>query len=290
MIHEQGSVHAIRRSKAYWWPPVRSGCIVRAQRSLMRDLALFGELVKRDVAGRYRGSWGGLLWAFVQPLFLLCVYTLAFGLIVGVRWRKGGDALEYGVFLFVGLIIYNAFSECIVRAPTLIVSQANLVKKVVFPLYILPVVCACTALLHAAIGFLVWVLVYTVLFGLPKAGTLLVPWILLCCAPALLGIGWLLAGLGAYLRDLPQITSLVSHALLFLTPVFYEVSNIPAQYRSLLYANPLSVVIETARGLLLPGETPSLVPLAIYAGISVVFALLSLALFNWMRPRFADVV
>jgi ABC-2 type transporter len=107
---------------------------------------------------------------------------------------------------------------------------------------------------------------------------------------ALLGIGWLLAGLGAYVRDLPQITNLVSHALLFLTPVFYEVSNIPAQYRSLLYANPLSVVIETARGLLLPGETPSLVPLAIYAGVSVVFALAALALFNWMRPRFADVV
>ena len=263
---------------------------MRTKRALSRDMALFGELLKRDVAGRYRGSLGGLVWAFVQPLFLLCVYTLAFGLIVGIRWRKGGDAFEYGVFLFVGLIIYNAFSECIVRAPTLIVAQANFVKKVVFPLYVLPVVCACTALLHAAIGFLVWTLVYIVLFGLPKAGTLLVPLILLCCAPALLGVSWLLAGVGAYFRDLPQITSLASHALLFLTPVFYEVSNIPAQYHSLLYANPLSLVIETARGLLLPGDTPSLVPLAIYAAVSVAFAALSLALFNWMRPRFADVV
>ena len=263
---------------------------MRARRSWLRDLALFGELLKRDVTGRYRGSWGGLVWAFVQPLFLLCVYTLAFGLIVGVRWRKGGDAFEYGVFLFIGLIIYNAFSECIVRGPTLIVSQANFVKKVVFPLYILPAVAACTALLHAAIGFLVWMLVYSLLFGLPKAGALLVPWILLCCAPALLGIGWLLAGFGAYFRDLPQIASLASHALLFLTPVFYEAANIPSQYRALLYANPLSVVIETARGLLLPGETPSLVPLALYGAASVLFALLSLALFNWMRPRFADVV
>ena len=263
---------------------------MKARRSWLRDFALFGELVKRDITGRYRGSWGGLVWAFIQPLFLLCVYTLAFGLIVGVRWRKDGDAFEYGVFLFVGLIIYNAFSECIVRAPTLIVTQANFVKKVVFPLYILPIVCACTALIHAAIGFLVWTLVYTALFGLPKAGILLTPLILLCCAPALLGIGWLLAGFGAYFRDLPQVANLASHALLFLTPVFYEVSSIPVQYRSFLYANPLTVVIETTRGLLLPGATPSLMPLAIYTGISLLFASVALALFNWMRPRFADVV
>lgn len=260
------------------------------RRSWLRDGALFGELLKRDVAGRYRGSWGGLLWAFAQPLFLLCVYTLAFGLIVGVRRQQGGDAFEYGVFLFIGLIIYNAFSECIVRAPTLILAQPNFVKKVVFPLYILPAVCACTALLHAAIGFLVWLLVYSLLFGLPKVQALALPLILLSCAPALLGIGWLLASVGAFFRDLPQIASLVSHALLFLTPVFYDASNIPSQYRPLLYANPLSVVIETARGLLLPGEVPSLLPLAIYTGVSVAFALVSLALFNWMRPRFADVV
>ena len=264
--------------------------IVTLSRAWLRDWALFGQLLKRDVAGRYRGSWGGLVWAFVQPLFLLCVYTIAFGLIVGVRRQQGGDAFDYGVFLFIGLIVYNAFSECIVRAPTLILAQPNFVKKVVFPLYILPMVCACTALLHAAIGFLVWLLVYSVLFGLPKVGTLALPLILLSCAPSLLGIGWLLASFGAYFRDLPQIASLASHALLFLTPVFYEATNIPSQYRALLYANPLSVVIETARGLLLPGDVPSLVPLAIYAGISVVFALVSLALFSWMRPRFADVV
>jgi lipopolysaccharide transport system permease protein len=263
---------------------------VTLPRAWLRDWALFGQLLKRDVAGRYRGSWGGLVWAFVQPLFLLCVYTLAFGLIVGVRRQQGGDAFDYGVFLFIGLIIYNAFSECIVRAPTLILTQPNFVKKVVFPLYILPVVCACTALLHAAIGFVVWLLVYSVLFGVPKLGALALPLILLSCLPSLLGIGWLLAGFGAYFRDLPQIATLASHALLFLTPVFYEASSIPSQFRAVLHANPLSVVIDAARGLLLPGEVLAPASLIVYAVISVAFAITSLLVFNWMRPRFADVV
>ena len=255
-----------------------------------RDLALFGELLKRDLAGRYRGSVGGLAWAFVQPLFLLCVYTLAFGLIVGARWRQGGDVYEYGMFIFVGLIIYNAFSECIVRAPTLIVSQANLVKKVVFPLYVLPVVAACTALMHAAIGFVVWLAVYAVIFGSPKVSALWLPLILLCCLPALLGITWILAAVGTFFRDLQQVAVLMSHALLFLTPVFYGLEHVPAGIRPVLLANPLTALIQSARGALLADGDVPLLSLMIYAVVSTLFAVLALFAFNWMRPRFADVV
>ena len=255
-----------------------------------RDWALFGELLKRDLAGRYRGSVGGLAWAFVQPLFLLCVYTLAFGLIVGARWRQGGDVYEYGMFIFVGLIIYNAFSECIVRAPTLIVSQANLVKKVVFPLYVLPVVAACTALVHAAIGFCVWLAVYVGIFGAPKVAALVLPVILLCCLPALLGITWLLAAIGTFFRDLQQVAVLMSHALLFLTPVFYGLEHVPAGVRSVLLVNPLTALIQSARGALLPAGDIALTGLLFYAAASTIFAAFALVAFNWMRPRFADVV
>lgn len=255
-----------------------------------RDLALFGELLKRDLAGRYRGSVGGLAWAFVQPLFLLCVYTLAFGLIVGARWRQGGDVYEYGMFIFVGLIVYNAFSECITRGPTLILSQANLVKKVVFPLYVLPVVAACTALMHAAIGFVVWLGVHTVIFGIPKASALWLPVILLCCLPALLGITWLLAAVGTFFRDLQQVAVLMAHALLFLTPVFYGLEHVPASVRPVLLANPLTVLIQSARGALLPTGDIALTGLLMYAAASTVFAVLAFFAFNWMRLRFADVV
>lgn len=255
-----------------------------------RDLALFGELLKRDLTGRYRGSVGGLAWAFVQPLFLLCVYTLAFGLIVGARWRPGGDVYEYGMFIFVGLIIYNAFSECIVRAPTLITSQPNLVKKVVFPLYVMPVVAACTALMHAAIGFVVWLAVYAVIFGSPKVSALWLPVILLSCLPALLGITWILAAVGTFFKDLQQVAVLMSHALLFLTPVFYGLEHVPAGIRPVLLANPLTALIQSARGALLSDGDGALPGLLVHAGVSTLFAAFALLAFNWMRPRFADVV
>jgi lipopolysaccharide transport system permease protein len=255
-----------------------------------RHRGLLLELVKREFLGRYRGSFGGVLWSFAQPLFLLAVYTVAFGVILQARWGFSGGTMEYALMLFVGLIVFNAFSECLTRSPALVTGNANLVKKVVFPLEILPWVLASSALLHALIGVAVWFVGFIVLYGMPRPASLLFPVVLACFFPMLLGIGWLLAAIGVVVRDVGQVTGLLAHALLFLTPIFYTVDAVPPALQVVLIMNPLTYVVEQMRLVLFHGVAPSLVGLALYFGFSSLFAWLSLLVFRRLRPGFAELV
>jgi lipopolysaccharide transport system permease protein len=258
--------------------------------TLWRHRGLLAELVKREFSGRYRGSFGGLAWSFAQPLFLLAVYTLAFGVILKARWGFAGGTADYALMLFAGLIVFNAFSECLNRSPTLITEHPNFVKKVVFPLEILPWVMAITALFHAVIAIAVWFAGYAVLFGIPKPTALLFPLILLCFFPLLLGIGWLLSAIGIIVRDVSQLTGMISHALLFLTPIFYSIDAVPPLLQSVLLANPLTFVVEQLRLVLFFGEVPVGQALLVYFLLSSLFAWGSLLVFRFLRPRFADMV
>ena len=253
-----------------------------------RELLL--ELVKRDLWGRYRGSFGGLAWSFAQPLFLLAVYTLAFGVILRMRWGFGGGTGDYALMVFAGLIVFNAFAECLNTAPTLIAANANYVKKVVFPLEVLPWVTAITATFHAVIGIVVWFVGYAILYGAPRPTALLFPLVLLCLFPLLLGIGWLLSAIGVAIRDIGQLAALFGHALLFLTPIFYGVDAVPPLLQNVLMANPLTFVVEQLRLVLFQGLTPNLTALAAYFALACVFAALALWVFRRMRPRFAEMV
>lgn len=253
-----------------------------------RDLIF--ELFKREFAGRYRGSFGGVTWSLAQPLFLLAVYTVAFGVILQARWGGAGSTANYALMLFAGLIIFNAFSECLNKAPTLVTGNPNLVKKVVFPLEILPWVMLLTALIHALIGITVWLLGYTLLFGIPKPTAIFFPIILLCFSPILLGIGWLLSAIGVAVRDISQMTGMLSHTLLFLTPIFYSIDTVPTNLHTIFKINPLNFMVEQLRDILLIGKMPSMEGLAIYFILSSLFAVLSLALFRRLQPNFADMV
>jgi lipopolysaccharide transport system permease protein len=259
-------------------------------RTLWRHRALVFELAKRDFAGRYNGSFGGVAWSFAQPLFLLAVYTVAFGVILKARWGFSGGTADYALMLFAGLIVYNAFSECLQKSPLLVTENPNLVKKVVFPLELLPWVMASTALLHALIGVAVWLVGYTVLFGRPQATAILFPAIFVCFAPVLLGTGWLLSALGVLVRDIAQLTSMLSHALLFLTPIFYSIDAAPAVLQPLLLLNPLTFIVEQLRLVLFVGELPVWRALLVYFALAVLFAWLSLWVFRRVRPGFADMV
>jgi lipopolysaccharide transport system permease protein len=256
--------------------------------SAWRHRALLWELVKREFSGRYRGSFGGLAWSFAQPLFLLAVYTVAFGLILQARWGFPGGTADYALMLFAGLIVFNTFSECFTRAPMLVTANPNFVKKVVFPLEILPWVLVITALGHALIGVAAWLAGYVVLHGAPHPAALFFPLVLLCFAPLLLAIGWLLAAFGVLVRDLAQLTGLVAHALLFLTPVFYSIDAVPAAMRGVLLANPLTFIVEQLRRVLFFGEAPEWAGIALYFAVASIFAWLCLAIFRRMRPGFAD--
>ncbi len=258
--------------------------------TLWRHRSLVLELTKREFTGRYRGSFGGIIWSFVQPLFLLTVYTIAFGVILKARWGFSGGVADYALMLFAGLIIFNAFSECLIKSTTLITSNPNFVKKVVFPLELLPVITVATVLIHALIGITVWLLGYILLFGVPKSTVILFPLILVCFIPLMLGVGWLLSALGVIIRDISQLSGMLSHTLLFLTPIFYSIEAAPPLLQNLLMLNPLTFVVEQFRLVLFYGQMPAMKGLALYFVLASLFAWLSLALFRRLRPTFADMV
>jgi lipopolysaccharide transport system permease protein len=192
--------------------------------------------------------------------------------------------------LFAGLILYNAFAECLKKAPTLITANPNFVKKVVFPLELLPWVMALGAAAQALLGIVVWLGGYVVLFGWPRLTALYCPLVLAVFFPVLLGLGWLLAAVGVFVRDVGHATELVAHALLFLTPIFYSVDAAPVVLRRALMLNPLTFVIEQFRQVLFVGHGPDLAGLALYLAAAVLFSGACLLVFRRLRPAFADLV
>lgn len=259
--------------------------------SLWRHRELILASTKREVLGRYRGSTMGMLWSFFNPIFMLIIYTFVFSVIFNARWSGGGESkTEFALVLFAGLIVFNLFAECINRAPSLILSNANYVKKVVFPLEILPFVVLLSALFHAVISFLVWWLAYLILFGAPPITTLYLPLIWVPFLFFVMGLAWMLASLGVYLRDVGQIIGIFTTVLMFLSPIFYPLSSLPEAYRYFLYFNPLTLVIEQTRAILYFGEQPDFVTLGGYWMISVFVAWLGFAWFQKTRKGFPDVL
>jgi lipopolysaccharide transport system permease protein len=259
--------------------------------SLWRNRSLIIASVKREVLGRYRGSVMGILWSFFNPLFMLAVYTFVFSVVFQARWGGGtASKTEFALVLFAGLMMFTLFAECINRAPSLILSNVNYVKKVVFPLEILPVVALLSAMFHMIISLGVWFLAYGFFFGVPHATGLLLPLIVMPFVMLIMGLTWALASLGVYLRDVSQITGVVTSVLMFLSPIFYPVSALPENYQHLLYLNPLTPVVEMTRDVLYWGRIPDLVVLCIYWLATAIFAWLGFAWFQKTRKGFADVL
>jgi lipopolysaccharide transport system permease protein len=232
------------------------------------------------------------LWSLVNPLLMLAVYTFVFGFVFKAKWGSGGAGgpAQFALVLFAGLIVFNLFSECITRAPGLIVSQPNLVKKVVFPLELIPVVQLGSALFHALVSIAVLLVAFLVVHGLPPASALLLPLVLLPLCCLCLGLTWFLAALGVYLRDIGQAIGILTSALMFLSPLFFPLSALPETAQQLVLLNPLSIPIEETRAVLLWGSAPHWLPLLAYS----VFALASMHMGYWWFQRtrngFADVL
>lgn len=258
---------------------------------LWRNQELIRASVRRDILGRYRGSAFGLLWSFFNPLFMLAVYTFVFSEVFNARWSSGSDSkTEFALILFSGMLVFNLFAECINQAPTLIVSNANYVKKVVFPLEILPVVSLLSGLFHTTISLVVWILAYTIFFGMPHITVIYLPLIFFPYMLFILGLGWMLASLGVYFRDVSQVVGVFTTVLMFMSGVFYPISSLPKVYQSLLYLNPLVPVIEQTRAILYFGQIPDFSMIALYWVTTSVIAWLGFFWFQKTRKGFADVL
>ena len=269
--------------------PVSLGSLVR---NLWRQRGLILQMTKRDVIGRYKGSVMGVMWSLFNPLFLLVIYTFVFSVVFKARWGTGPveSKSEFAILLFVGMIVHGLFAETLNRAPGLILNNVSYVKKIVFPLEILPAVAICAALFHALVSVFVLAVVFIVLNGYLQWTAVFLPLVLLPLIVLTLGIAWGLASLGVFLRDIAQPIGLIMTVLLFASPVFYPLTALPEFIRPWLMLNPLTFVIEQARAVLIFGQWPNWTGLAIYSLASVAIAWMGYAWFQKTRRGFANVL
>jgi lipopolysaccharide transport system permease protein len=249
-------------------------------------------MAQREVLGRYRGSIIGLAWSLFNPLLMLGVYTFFFSFVLKARWgvAQDGGHSDFAIVLFVGLIIHGLFAECINRAPTLIINNASFVKKVIFPLETLPWIAMGSAVFHATISVIVLLVLQLFITGALPWTILLFP---LVVAPFLfitLGFAWFFSATGVYVRDIGQVSGLLTSMLLFLSPVFYPISILPPPLDSLVLLNPLTLIIEESRKVLLFGEMPNWIALGFYSVIAALIAWLGFWWFQKTRKGFADVI
>lgn len=260
-------------------------------RNTWRSRDLIWQLTKREVVGRYRGSILGLFWSFFNPVLMLTIYTYVFSVVFKARWGDVGESrFEFALILFAGLIVFNFFTECISRAPTLIVGNVNYVKKVVFPLEILPLVTLSAALFHGVVSLGVLLVFYVLATASLHWTIIFVPLVVLPFLLTTLGISWFLASLGVFVRDVAQTIGLLMTVLMFISPIFYPVSALPKEYQAIVYMNPLTFIIEQMRDVLIWGKLPSWSGLCVMMLVGIVVAWLGLVWFQKTRKGFADVL
>ena len=260
--------------------------------SLWRNRQLILQMTKREVIGRYRGSVLGLAWSFFNPLLMLTVYTFVFSVIFKARWGMGGgeDRASFAIVLFVGIIVHGLFAECANRAPGLILANVNYVKKVVFPLEILPWVAMGSTLFHSAISLLVLLLAQLLLNHTMPLTAVFFPIIILPLLLATMGVAWFLSAIGVYLRDVSQTVGILTTVLLFFSPVFYPLSALPEEYQIWVKLNPLTFTLEEGRKSLIFGQIPDAVGWGIYMFFSIAIAWMGFWWFQKSRKGFADVL
>ena len=262
-------------------------------KSLWRNRQLIVQMIKREVVGRYKGSAMGLAWSFFNPIFMLMVYTFVFSEVFKARWAGvGGDEskTQFALVLFVGMIVLGLFSEVINRAPGLILSNVNYVKKVIFPIEILPVVAMGAALFHSLISLTVLLTAFAFFNSYLHWTVTFIPLVLLPLVVLTLGLSWILASLGVFIRDVGQTIGLVTTVLMFLSPVFYPVTALPEKVRPFIMANPLTFIIEQAREVLIWGHLPNWIGLGVYTLVAIVIAWIGYFWFQKTRKGFADVI
>jgi lipopolysaccharide transport system permease protein len=232
----------------------------------------------------------GLAWSFFNPLFMLGVYTFVFSVIFKARWGLDESRTLFAIAVFVGTSLLGFFSEAINRAPSLINSNINYVKKVIFPIQILPVITIGSSLFHMAISFTVLFLMAIMFNGFLNWTIIWLPIILIPLIFFALGFCWFLSAAAVYLRDIGQTVAVLTPVLMFLSPVFFPVSAVPERFQVYIRLNPFTFIIEQARQVIILGGQPQWGELILYVCGSILVAWLGYAFFQKTRKGFADVL
>jgi lipopolysaccharide transport system permease protein len=254
-----------------------------------RDLIY--RLARREVEARYKGSMLGLVWSVLMPLVLMGVYTLIFKVLFKSRWDLPDPRYnKFFLIVFAGMVVVNLFCACVGRAPTLMLTNVNYIKKVVFPLDILPVVVLASEGFDAMMSSIVFCVGYLIFIGLPPLTVLLVPVILLPDMFLIIGMVWFISALGVYLRDLRQLVAVVLSVIGFLCPMFYPLTQFPPGLRWVLFLNPLTAILEEIRHVLFYADFPFWRLYFVYLLLAWAFAWLGRVWFTHAQRGFADVV
>ena len=261
-------------------------------KSFWKHRQLIKKMAWREVVGRYKGSVMGILWSFINPVLMLAVYTFVFSVVFKAKWGVGGEEsnTSFALILFVGLIVHGFLAEVLNRSPSLILSNINYVKKVVFPLEILSVINLAASLFHSVISLVVLLIASVAINGYVPWTIILIPVVLFPLATLVTGLSWMLASLGVFIRDIGQTIGIITTVMLFMSPVFFPLSAMPEKYQPFILANPLTFIIEQAREVLLFGHLPNWSGLGIYMIIASTVAWFGYIWFQKTRKGFADVL
>lgn len=262
--------------------------------AVLRDLARNRELIRsmviRDFVGRYRGSFIGLYWSIINPLVLMALYTIVFSVFLKVRFSTDDSPIDFALYLLCGMLPWNAFAEGLTRSANVIRENANLVKRVVFPLEILPLNLALSATIHKVIGLVLLTALIAIINKRLYWTLLMVPLLLGIQLLFAVGMNWVMASLGVFLRDILQMIGLVLTAWMFLTPIFYPENVVPARLQIVLWLNPMARLVRYYRMVLLGGNLPDPVGLAALAIGAMLVFLFGYFWFSKTKSMFADVV
>ncbi|MFD1793293.1 ABC transporter permease [Ochrobactrum teleogrylli] len=252
---------------------------------------LLVQLWKRDFTVRYKNGILGVAWAVLNPLMMLALYSFVFVFVFKMRWGAGPDTKgNFVILLFTGLVVHGFFAEFITRAPLLITTNASYVKKVVFPVELLPLVPLLGAVINFFVGMLLVALLLFYLQGSVPLTIIFLPVIIAPYTILILGFSYFLSATGVFVRDLTHLVGILSTVAMFASPVLFPIENVPEGYRSFLYANPLTVIVEQLRGVSILGVLPDWTALGLYSVAAIVVFFLGFSWFQATRKGFADVL
>lgn len=260
--------------------------------SIYKQRHLIHQMAKREILSKYRGSSLGLLWSVITPIVMLTIYTFLFSVVFKAKWNVGGNEskYEFAIVLFAGLLTHAFLAEVLNKSPSLITSNVNYVKKVVFPLEIMAVINICVCIFNTLISVVVLLVAILIIKHSLPITALLLPIVLIPLIVLASGLSWLLASLGVYIRDIGQSITILTTILTFLSPIFYPASAVPVVLRPWLLLNPLTFIIEQVRNVLIWGAVPDFKGLAIYLLCSLIVCWAGYYWFQKTRKGFADVL
>jgi lipopolysaccharide transport system permease protein len=258
---------------------------------LWNNRKLIKRLIVREVEAKYKSTVLGLLWLFITPLFMLSIYAFVFGSILQAKWPNSSNSeFEFAIILYCGLIIFTLFSDFLNRAPGLILVNVNYVKKVIFPIEILPFVAIGSSLFQAMISLAILLSFCFFYYGTLSWTIIFIPLILIPFLILLAGLGLLLSALGVFIRDIAQMVGVLITGLMFMSPLFFPLSAMPEAIRPFIYLNPMTLIIQQMREVSIWGNTPNWLGLFIYLLVSLVVLVLGYQFFLKTRKGFADVL